>query len=114
VRTLVPALVKVSAGSSSHVPPSKTGRSFLKTTVLDSRGYLHQSHFPHGGFKMPFILAAGPYPVRKPFRKTTCEFRRHPITFRTMDNHQVHRIGDARVAYFAQQRDQASAPLTAN
>lgn len=54
---------------------------------------------------MPFILAAGPYPVRKLLRKTTCEFRRYLITFRTMDTHQLHRIGYARVSSIGQNLD---------
>ena len=54
---------------------------------------------------MPFILAAGPYPVRKLLRKTTCEFRRYLITFRTMDTHQQHRVGYARVSSIGQNLD---------
>jgi len=54
---------------------------------------------------MPFILAAGPYPVRKLLRKTTCEFRRYLITFRTTDTHQLHRIGYARVSSIGQTLD---------
>ena len=54
---------------------------------------------------MPFILAARPYPVRKLLRKTTCEFRRHLIAFRTMDTPQLHRVGYARVGSIGQNLD---------
>ena len=30
---------------------------------------MQKVHFPHGGFEMLFIVAAGPYSVRKPFAK---------------------------------------------